>query len=105
MKVGKYMTYKAIKTRLYLFENEKKFLLYLIHEAYASKASFIDKDALEETAFSGKRIKRGLYRNKKGILINNDLNAVLNIIQKSKPNALEIGFKGWNTPKRTYLFG
>jgi hypothetical protein len=27
------MTYKAIKTRLYLNENEKKFLLYLMHEA------------------------------------------------------------------------
>jgi hypothetical protein len=27
------MTYKAIKTKLYLNENEKKFLLYLMHEA------------------------------------------------------------------------
>jgi len=66
---------------------------------------YIDKDGLEETAFSGKRIKRGLYRNKKGILINNDLNTGLNIIRKSKPKALRTGFKGWNTPQRTYLFG
>jgi len=33
VKGGKYMTYKAIKTKLYLDGNEKKFLLYLMHEA------------------------------------------------------------------------
>ena len=32
-----------------------------------------------------------------------DLNASLNMIRKSKPNALWTGFKGWNTPKRTNL--
>jgi len=74
----------------------------VINEAYTSIASFIDNDDFKS---SGKRIKRGLYKSKKGILINADLNASLNIIRKSKPNALETRFKGWNTPKRTYLFG
>jgi putative transposase len=76
----------------------------VINEDYTSKASFIDRDDCKETEFSGKRIKRGLYKSKKGIIINADLNASLNIIQKSKPEALGTGFKGWNTPKRTYLF-
>jgi IS605 OrfB family transposase len=77
----------------------------IINEAYTSKASFIDKDDFKQKEFSGKRIKRGLYQSKKGISINADLNASLNIIRKSKPNALGTGFRGWNTPKRTYLFG
>ncbi|MFO7969068.1 MAG: hypothetical protein R6U15_03010 [Candidatus Izemoplasmatales bacterium] len=77
----------------------------VINEAYTSMASFIDKDDFKQKDFSGRRIKRGLYQSKKGILINADLNASLNIIRKSKPNALGTGFKGWNTPKRTYLFG
>jgi len=116
------MTYKAIKTKLYLNENEKKFLLYLMHEAKdlynqalynvwqhyfetGKYLSYLDNDDFKKQAFLGKRIKRGLYKSEKGILINADLNASLNIIRKSKPNALGTGFKGCNTPKRTYLLG
>jgi len=65
----------------------------IVNEAYTSKASFIDQDGLEETTFSDKKIKRGLYQSKKGILINADLNASLNMIRKSKLNALGTGFK------------
>ena len=68
-------------------------------------ASFIDEDDFKQSEYSDQRIKRGLYKSKKGILINVDLNAVLNIIRKSKPKAFGAGFKDWNTPKRTYLFG
>jgi transposase len=77
----------------------------VINEAYTSMASFIDEDDFKQREYSGQRIKRGLYKSKKGILINADLNASLNIIRKSKPGALRTGFRGWNTPKRTYLFG
>jgi IS605 OrfB family transposase len=77
----------------------------VINESYTSVASFIDQDAFHQKEFSGRRIKRGLYESKKGILINADLNASLNMIRKCKPDALGTGFKGWNTPKRTYLFG
>jgi len=35
--------------------------------------------------FSGKRVKRGLYRSKTGILINADVNGAYNILRKSKP--------------------
>lgn len=61
-------------------------------ESYTSKASFLDDDNIpvfnpaEENShiFSGKRIKRGLYRSAKGILLNADINGALNILRKSK---------------------
>ena len=61
-------------------------------ESYTSKASFLDLDEIPiydaETpytgTFSGKRIKRGLYRSKSGRLINADVNGAANILRKSK---------------------
>ena len=76
-----------------------------LNEAYTSKASYIDGDLIEKGIFSGKRTKRGLYVSQEGIKINADLNAALNIYKKGNPDAERIGTKGWNTPKRTYLFG
>ena len=66
----------------------------VMNESYTSVASFIDQDSFHQKEFSGRRIKRGLYRSKKGILINADLNASLNIIRKCKPDALGTGFIG-----------
>lgn len=77
----------------------------VINEAYTSKASYLDQDLMVKGAYGGSRIKRGLYKSKKGILINADQNAALNMIRKGNPDALWIGDKGVNTPKRTYLFG
>ena len=77
----------------------------VINEAYTSKASYLDQDKPSKGAFSGIRVKRGLYRSKEGVCINADQNASLNMIQKGNPNALWIGNKGVNTPKRTFLFG
>ena len=77
----------------------------VINEAYTSKASYLDQDEFVKGDFSGVRIKRGLYKSQKGTLINADQNASLNMIRKGNPNALWIGNKGVNTPKRTYLFG
>jgi len=60
----------------------------VINEAYTSKASYIDKDEFRyQESFSGRRIKRGLYRSKDHVLINADLNAALNILRKGKPEA------------------
>jgi IS605 OrfB family transposase len=66
-------------------------------ESYTSKASFLDQDEMpvydpkrkEKPKFSGKRIKRGLYRAKDGRLINADVNGSLNIIRKVAPKAFE----------------
>lgn len=60
-------------------------------EAYTSKASALDKDQLfsfkeREKAnnykFSGKRVKRGLYKTKNNVLCNADSNGAFNIIRK-----------------------
>ena len=61
-------------------------------ESYTSKASAVDKDDIPvynadnpvKVKFSGRRVKRGLYRTKGGHLINADCNGSLNIGFKSK---------------------
>ena len=60
-------------------------------ESYTSKASFFDRDDVpsftngddKEYVFSGKRIKRGLYKTSTGKLLNADVNGALNILKKS----------------------
>ena len=58
-------------------------------ESYTSKASFLDSDTIpiygekpELWKESGKRVKRGLYRSAKNILINADCNGAANIARK-----------------------
>ena len=60
-------------------------------ESFTSKASFLDNDDIPvfnpykpdiKYSFSGKRINRGLYRSKDGILFNADINGACNIIRK-----------------------
>ncbi len=56
-------------------------------EAYTSKASFFDRDPLPvygevEPQFSGRRVKRGLYRAANGRLLNADVNGSANIGRK-----------------------
>ena len=61
-------------------------------ESYTSKSSFLDKDTLPEYkaeqpytgGFSGRRIKRGLYKSADGTVVNADLNGAANILRKSK---------------------
>ena len=60
-------------------------------ESYTSKASFADGDIIpvykasdkQKYVFSGRRIKRGLYRCADGRLVNADVNGAANILQKS----------------------
>ncbi|MBF0224675.1 MAG: transposase, partial [Desulfobacterales bacterium] len=61
-------------------------------ESYTSKASFVDNDKLPNKyepkvkhEFSGKRVHRGLYKSKDGVLINADVNGSYNILKKSTP--------------------
>ena len=62
----------------------------LQEESYTSKASFFDNDDIpiqkdsDKYIFSGERIKRGLYKTKKGYILNADVNGALNILKKSK---------------------
>ena len=63
------------------------------YEIYSSKASFFDKDKLpvygksDNHIFSGRRIKRGLYRDNKGNIWNADLNGAANIMRKCSDKA------------------
>jgi IS605 OrfB family transposase len=67
----------------------------ITEESYTSQASFLDRDEMpaynpdrkEKPTFSGKRIKRGLYRAADGTLINADCNGSSNIIRKVAPDA------------------
>ncbi|WP_322111847.1 transposase [Aerosakkonema funiforme] len=61
-------------------------------ESYTSKASFLDGDRLPaynadnpvSAKFSGKRVKRGLYKTRDGHPIDADCNGAANILRKSK---------------------
>lgn len=63
-------------------------------ESYTSKASCLDLDDIPiympeqpyAGVFSGKRIKRGLYRFSDGRIANADINGAANILRKSKQN-------------------
>ena len=93
-----------LRDRIIYLAKEYNIETKVINEAYTSIASYIDKDLLTKSEFSGKRIKRGLYQSKSGHLINADINTALNIIRKGNTEAKWIGNSGLNTPKRTYLF-
>lgn len=61
-------------------------------ESYTSKSSFMDNDPLPVYAqgvrhsFSGRRVRRGMYKAGDGSLIHADVNGSYNILRKSKPS-------------------
>ncbi|MGB3511572.1 MAG: hypothetical protein WBA93_20510 [Microcoleaceae cyanobacterium] len=73
----------------------------ITEESYTSKASLIDNDLIpvytegekNHVTFSGKRVKRGLYRTASIGLINADLNGSLNIMRKAVPNIFDHGIE------------
>ena len=73
----------------------------LTEESYTSRASALDGDKLptyglqlsQKPVFSGKRVKRGLYKTSTGKTINADTNGSINIARKVIPNAFE-GIEG-----------
>lgn len=68
-------------------------------ESYTSKASFLDWDSLpvygevNNPTFSGRRVKRGLYRAADGRHINADVNGSYNIIRKAIPQSFGHGIE------------
>ncbi len=69
-------------------------------ESYTSRANFLGLDSIpvygkteKEPVFTGKRIKRGLYKTSVGQLINSDVNAAYNILKKAIPNAFSNGIE------------
>ncbi len=82
------LTYKAELAGIHVIITE---------ESYTSQASFLDRDEMpvydpnrtEKPTFSGKRIRRGLYRAADGTLIHADCNGSGNIIRKVAPDAFK----------------
>ncbi|MEG4816172.1 transposase, partial [Microcoleus sp. K5-D4] len=70
-------------------------------ESYTSISSFLNLDPIpvyghtgaDDVVFSGKRIKRGLYKTSVAQLINSDINASYNILRKAIPNAFSNGIE------------
>jgi IS605 OrfB family transposase len=69
-------------------------------ESYTSLASFLNLDPMpvygkeqHVPVFTGKRIKRGLYKTKVGKLCNSDVNGSYNILRKAFPKAFSDGIE------------
>ncbi len=59
----------------------------LVNEAYTSKCSALDLEPIcKQTEYKGKRVKRGLFKSSKGVMINADINGSLNILRKAVGN-------------------
>jgi putative transposase len=69
---------------------EAGIIVKLQDESHTSICSFVDEESIEHhEKYAGKRIKRGLFRSAKGILINADVQGAYNIIRKSEPKAFQ----------------
>lgn len=86
------LTYKATLVGIRVIVRE---------ESYTSKASFLDLDDIptygkveQEPVFSGRRVKRGMYRASGKRYIHADVNGAYNILRKVVPDALCKGIEG-----------
>ena len=69
----------------------------LREESYTSRASLLDLDVIPaykkgdttKHTFSGKRVRRGLYKTDRGLFINADINGAGNILRKEYPYAYD----------------
>ena len=60
----------------------------------AKKCSFLDQEPIgDKTSYIGKRISRGFFQSKKGIIINAAINGAYNIVRKAFPNAFANGIE------------
>ena len=58
-------------------------------ELFTSKCSFLDNEPIQRhERYMGRRISRGLFKTKNGLIINSDVNGAYNIIRKAVPNAI-----------------
>lgn len=66
------------------YKMEEIGITFTIHEeSYTSKCSALDLEKIgRHETYAGKRVKRGLFKSREGILINADLNGAINIMRK-----------------------
>ena len=92
-----FIPFGQLKSRIQFLADRLGINVILQEESYTSQASFFDNDDVPtynprnpvKYAFSGKRIKRGLYITSKKLSVNADVNAALNILNKSKLMSLK----------------
>jgi putative transposase len=99
IKLGKKNNQNFVNLSLGQFINKLRYklgqhgiTLEVANESYTSKASFVDGDKMPKTynpktkkkrVFSGRRVKRGLYKSQDGTDVNADANGAYNILRKN----------------------
>ena len=64
-------------------------------ENHTSRCSFLDREPLEHhEQYVGRRISRGLFRSRRGVVVNADVNAAYNMVRKAFPEAFADGIEG-----------
>ena len=71
----------------------------IVEESYTSKIDHLSNENLcKQKIYSGKRIKRGLFKSASGRLINADINGSIGILRKKKVisdiQLLNLGYRG-----------
>lgn len=78
-KLVRQLEYKAVEQGITVIKQE---------ESHSSRCSFLDNEPIKHhTKYLGKRISRGLFKTKRGTIINADVNGAYNILKKALPNA------------------
>ncbi len=79
------LTYKAEEHGITVIKQE---------ESHTSKCSFLDDESItHHDKYLGKRISRGLFQSRQGIIINADVNGAYNILKKAFPKAFANGIE------------
>ena len=79
------------------YKSERQGLRFVeINESHTSKCSSLDLEEIKHhDSYVGKRVKRGLFRTKNGILLNADINGAYNIMRKVKGDAAMPPYRGF----------
>lgn len=79
------------------YKSERQGLRFVeINESHTSKCSSLDLEEIKHhDSYVGKRVKRGLFRTRDGILLNADINGAYNIMRKVKGDAAMPSYRGF----------
>lgn len=79
------------------YKSERQGLRFVeVNESHTSKCSSFDLEKIcHHETYVGKRIRRGLFKTKEGVLINADINGSYNIMRKVKGDAIMPPYTGF----------
>jgi len=82
------LPFHKIKSKLEYLSELYGIELKVTEESYTSKCSFLNNEALnKQVKYKGRRIRRGLFKDSRGYILNADVNGALNIIRKVNPES------------------